>query len=387
MRTFASAAAADPKGAAAAEANFLIADLAHDAAERDAARKHFRATVASAGPASLRTAAQMRLGTMAFEARDHGAAAAVFDSLRATSTGAVQRQAAYWAGRAHAALGHDSIARARFESVWKADPISYYGMLSGKRIDRSLAEIEFEDGPPADAALDAQMRTAMARLDVLKTLGLTQAAAFEAQRVREHFSGDLPALYELGEAYAASGEVRRAILLGRDILDVRGEWDKRLLRIVYPMPYRDQIIDAARRVNLDPFLIAGLIRQESSFNPRARSAAGAIGLMQVMPATGRILARAEGISGYSDASLTDPAINIRLGARYLRDMIQLHNGIVETLAAYNAGPTPVARWSKLPERRDEELFVERIPYEETRDYVRIVQQNARIYEALYTRGG
>jgi soluble lytic murein transglycosylase len=141
---------------------------------------------------------------------------------------------------------------------------------------------------------------------------------------------------------------------------------------------------AARANDLDPYLVAGLIRQESMFNPRARSAVGAIGLMQVMPATGARLGRSLGLDEVRASQLTDPAINLRIGTRFLADQIRAHNGrLVDAIAAYNAGPHRVERWREFPEHRDPELFAERIPFEETRDYVRIVRQNARIYRELY----
>jgi soluble lytic murein transglycosylase len=163
-----------------------------------------------------------------------------------------------------------------------------------------------------------------------------------------------------------------------------GAWNEALLRLVYPFPYRATIEREARRNGLDPFLVAGLIRQESGFHPAARSPAGALGLMQIMPATGTSLARELGIGSFRPARLTEPELNIRMGTRYLATMLARYDGRVgDALAAYNAGPTRMARWRAFPEHADPELFAERLPFTETRDYVRIVQTNAAIYRALY----
>jgi soluble lytic murein transglycosylase len=106
--------------------------------------------------------------------------------------------------------------------------------------------------------------------------------------------------------------------------------------------------------------------------------------MQVMPATGREIARAIGLDGFHPDQLFDPAVNVRLGVRHLAAQIRSFDGdVVRTLAAYNAGRTPVLRWSERAGSDDPELFTERIGYEETRDYVRIVQRNVAIYRALY----
>jgi soluble lytic murein transglycosylase len=106
--------------------------------------------------------------------------------------------------------------------------------------------------------------------------------------------------------------------------------------------------------------------------------------MQVMPATGRELARRDGLRGFSPSMLTDPDINIRLGTLFVAELLERHNGQLPlALAAYNAGPSRVTRWLRLPDNSHPDVFAERIPFPETRAYVRIVQQNARIYAELY----
>jgi soluble lytic murein transglycosylase len=103
-----------------------------------------------------------------------------------------------------------------------------------------------------------------------------------------------------------------------------------------------------------------------------------------MPATGRELARRDGLRGFSPSMLTDPVVNIRLGTLFIADLLRRHDGAMPyALAAYNAGPSRVTRWLRLPDNGHPDVFAERIPFPETRDYVRIVQQNARIYAELY----
>jgi soluble lytic murein transglycosylase len=157
-----------------------------------------------------------------------------------------------------------------------------------------------------------------------------------------------------------------------------------LLRIIYPFPYRDILLAEAAEQGVDPFLAAGLIRQESMFNPGAVSGAGAIGLMQVMPATGRDLVQRLGVRRFDDDMLKHAEFNAHLGMAYLDDQLRDFSGrLPVVLAAYNAGPHRITRWREFPEFPDDDLFAERIPFAETRDYVKIVQNNARIYEALY----
>lgn len=120
------------------------------------------------------------------------------------------------------------------------------------------------------------------------------------------------------------------------------------------------------------------------FDAVIKSPVGAVGLMQIMPRTGEELARKAGLTGFDPSILQRPEINLHLGMLYIAELMQrFGNRLPSVLAAYNAGPHRVARWRQYPEYQDEELFAERIPFEETRDYVKVVQQNAFLYQALY----
>jgi soluble lytic murein transglycosylase len=197
----------------------------------------------------------------------------------------------------------------------------------------------------------------------------------------------VPVLYGLGDALHARVVPGAGVRVGRALQTREGQWNDALLRLVYPFPYRSAIEREARRNDLDPFLVAGLIRQESGFLATARSPAGAVGLMQIMPATGTSLARELGVGSFNVGRLTEPELNVRMGTRYLATMLRRYDGrTADALAAYNAGPTRMTRWRAFPEHGDVELFIERIPFDETRNYVRIVQTNAAIYRALYGGG-
>jgi soluble lytic murein transglycosylase len=204
------------------------------------------------------------------------------------------------------------------------------------------------------------------------------------ERVRRHFERFDGALYDLAEALNERGFTSAGVTLGRAIQRREGAWNVRLLRIVYPFPYRSIIMAEARERDIDPFLVAALIRQESMFNAQARSPVGAIGLMQVMPRTGTAIARTLRIPRFQTDMLTQPELNIVFGTTYLAEQLRTWSDRVDAvLAAYNAGPGRVARWQRFPEFHDRALFAERIPFDETRNYVRIVQNNRRIYAAIY----
>jgi soluble lytic murein transglycosylase len=153
---------------------------------------------------------------------------------------------------------------------------------------------------------------------------------------------------------------------------------------LFPMPYRPELVADARAQNLDPYLVAGLIRQESEFNPDAVSPAKADGLMQVRPGTGGEFARAAGIERFTSSMLFQPAVNLKIGTAIFRSMLNKNGGSMEqTLAAYNAGPNRLAEWLTWNTYREPAEFVESIPFTETRDYVQGVLRNAEMYRRLY----
>jgi soluble lytic murein transglycosylase len=154
-------------------------------------------------------------------------------------------------------------------------------------------------------------------------------------------------------------------------------------RVLFPISYREPLVAKAAAEGLDPALLAALILQESSFDPAALSRAGARGLMQVIPATGRKLARDLRVP-FRRAALHDPKTSLDFGTLYLRQMRDRYHGRSERmLAAYNAGPHRVDAWTALRPDQSAEEFVEGIPFTETRNYVMIVLAGREHYRRLY----
>ena len=160
----------------------------------------------------------------------------------------------------------------------------------------------------------------------------------------------------------------------------REEWE-----LLFPLPWWGQIKEKADALQLDPYLVAGLIRQESEFNPDARSRSDARGLMQLLPSTAKGMAKQ--VSGHKShfdvASLSVPSINVAYGTTYLRKVLNLFNGsLEEAVAAYNAGENRVSQWLQQSSFEEPAEFVESIPFTETREYVQAVLRNA-LYSKLY----
>lgn len=375
-----------PDEVAAVKALYLLGDLDHDAGELESARKYYRRAAAGNQSAPEAGLAAMRLGGLAFLDGDHEAALEIFEGYRRRlPNGRRASQAIFWAGRAYQELGRHEEARARFREIRRREPLSWYGLRAAEYLGEGVLSLPMEPAPASSERIAGQIEGAFDRLGLLEELDLKDAVNFEIRRLRRHFEEIDGASYALAEAFNERGHTLTGIRMGWEIHRREGAWNPRLLRIIYPFPYREMIVAEARERGLDPFFVAGLIRQESTFSANIRSPVGAVGLMQIMPATGRQLARGAGIRDFDASLLERPELNLHLGMAYLRELLDRYDSRpAPALAAYNAGPHRVRFWSTFPEYRDDDLFAERIPFTETRNYVKIVQQNARIYSVLYS---
>lgn len=308
--------------------------------------------------------------------------------------------ALYWLGRLHEGEGRMDEARAHYEAVAGAFPNYYYAGLSRDRLgelgDGAASEEAVQrldaliPGPRKLAAEPAEgTRAVLVKGITLHQLGAHTDARRELSvadynQPDAHFAG-----LALGRLHASLGQhhlslramKRYAFGYLRFPVDSLHEdyW-----RYLFPMPWGKSLRARSQRHRLDPSLVAGLIRQESEFNPSARSVAGALGLMQVMPRTGRSLFRRLGIPGYSSRKLTDPDISLRLGTFHLKESLAKFGGRVEqALAGYNAGDSRVAQWMRLGPFRESAEFIETIPFSETRGYVQSVLRNQAMYSRLY----
>ena len=155
-------------------------------------------------------------------------------------------------------------------------------------------------------------------------------------------------------------------------------------RLAFPLPFRDCVERHSRAQGLDPFLVSALIRQESEFNPKVISHANAYGLMQLLPATGRQLARHFGIRRLRASQLLTPDRNVQLGTYFFRNLLNSFDGQAElALASYNAGPGRANLWRTWGPFREQAEFIEAVPFHETRGYIQIVLRNADVYRRLY----
>lgn len=368
-------AASDTNGAAALA---LIADLQTDDGDDAASRKTLRTLVQRFPGTRFAAPARFNAALISLILGETSTAEKEFGALAATSS-ADALAAEYWLGRARQSAGNTSGAHEAWRAVLKRDSTSYYASLAAARLGvQSMHSSSVSTGYPRVASVDS----ALLRVSLLRDLGMTPEAQWENDQLYEQATRDTTTLIATAAAFSATDQAARAIALGRDALSRLGSTPD-VWRLIYPVAARDTIVAESRKAGMDPALVAGLIRQESSFNPRATSPVGARGLMQVMPAVGQSIAPSVGITSWSSALLYDPGINIEIGIRHLAPLLKGQPDLPRSLAAYNAGGSRVARWSTKRGADDPEIFTERIPFLETRDYVKSVLRNREFYRVLY----
>jgi len=223
----------------------------------------------------------------------------------------------------------------------------------------------------------------MSRVVALKDVGMDVEAGFENDRLFRDANAKPARMVATAHALAGSDQASRSIALGRRAIDEIGHSPENF-RLYFPVLERETLISSSKENGLDPVLVAALIRQESNFNPLATSPVGARGLMQLMPDVGKAVAASKGIGPWDPDLLYQPAVNIKLGTAHLSGLAHRYPEVVKVLAAYNAGESRVEKWSSKTGAADPEVFTERIPFVETRDYVRTIVRNRAYYQALYS---
>ena len=224
--------------------------------------------------------------------------------------------------------------------------------------------------------------------DLLRRIGLVEYAWQELEDVVQRSGGDTVRLYGLTSAYVQEARYHLALRIGRRhfaSLAVGGDASlpRAFWEMLYPLGWRAQLMEAAEREHLDPFLVAAVVREESSYHPRAISRAGARGLMQLMPATAQVMASTGRVEYPGSDALDEPVVNLQLGTKFLADLMKQFHDPRLVLAAYNAGPRRAKTWWTTRRSDDLEVWVEQIPFDETRQYVKRVMFAWDEYRRIY----
>jgi soluble lytic murein transglycosylase len=317
------------------------------------------------------------------------------EQIRLYPTGKETAAAIYWRGRLYESQeGQPARASANYRTVLRVYPHFFYAQMARQRLT-ALGNLPAMPTPQLDQMqpspqpqLDANFPTDSPHLAKAKLLANAGLNDYIAQEIAaDPDSSSWSALAE-AQIYASYGETFRAMRALKRALPTAASQPIHSVplaywRILFPEPYWETIQSESAKNNLDPYLVASLIRQESEFNPSAISPANAYGLMQMLPSVGRSMARQEGMDHFNTFQLLNPETNIRLGTRYLRETMDKFGGVPEyALAAYNAGDERVSDWEAAGPYRGMDEFVESIPFTETRDYVQGILRNEEIYRAI-----
>jgi soluble lytic murein transglycosylase len=366
---------------AASSALFLLGDLASDDKADRLARTYYRRSALRYPTSRFAAAARFRAAMVELLTGDAAMAGREFDELARRYPRTDEAPASvYWAGRAWAIAGDSVKAHARWRKSTQGDPTSYYASLAARRLGLPVwapaqAVDTFVAVPDADSAV--------ARASLLARLGMTTESRWEYDRLAGASDESTERMLAVANALRSQGLASQGIRLARKALAKGAPADARTYRLVYPVVHQDALLAEAAEQRLDPSFVAALIRQESMFNPAATSPAGARGLMQVMPDLGGKLAGSLGYPVWDPVLLYQPDVSLQLGSFHLQELAVRYTEPSHVLAAYNAGASRVERWAQRTGVDDPEVFAERIPFVETRGYVRVIYRNQELYRSLY----
>jgi peptidoglycan lytic transglycosylase len=270
------------------------------------------------------------------------------------------------------------LARQRLKVLKPSDPVEY-ALLDRVPPLNTSGKIE-EAEPPAD-----DLRVQKAQLlanGALVDFAVREIQAAPSEQGSSWIAAESARLYQESGRYDRAIEVMKHTVPNYFAVDVpelpRSYWEA-----LFPKAYWVDLRKFSAENGLDPYLVASLIRQESEFNPNAISRANAVGLMQLLPVTGKKVAQEARLRHFNASQLYTPAVNLQLGTRYFKSMVDKFGSFEYALAAYNAGSDRVQDWLSEGKYRDPQEFVESIPFTETREYVQAILRNANVYKQLY----
>jgi soluble lytic murein transglycosylase len=292
----------------------------------------------------------------------------------------------YWSGRAATQAGDPETGIARLRLAATDYHNSYYGRLAVARLKETRGGVVASTLHKVPSAVT--IPTA-GRIASLLSAGLDREALNELQYAQRVW-GDSPQLQAtIAVAHKRLGNVRAGINAMKraypQYLAAGGETlPTEILQVIFPVDFWPLLQKYAKQRNLDPYLVAALVAQESNFDPVVRSHANAYGLMQILPSTGRQYARKLGVRPFSTRRLTEAEMNVRLGTQIFADSIRKFGGVHFALAAYNAGDSRVARWQREKPGLPQDEFIDDIPFPETQNYVKRILGTAEDYRYLYS---
>ena len=296
----------------------------------------------------------------------------------------------YWTARSYEQMGERAKAVERYRLIATDYLNTYYGRLTWKR----LTDLNEASVTPGVRRATVTAPSPPPNIELIKTLigaGAYRPALNELQYAQRVWGDSPPLQATVAFVHNKMGNLRLGITAMRraypQFMTAGGEeLPQEILRVIFPLDYWPLIKGNAQAQGVDPFIVAALAAQESTFDARIRSSANAVGLMQIIAPTGRRLAKRVGMRNFSERSLENPEINARLGTQYFGDMVKEFGGYHFALAGYNAGEHRVRRWNDEAPGLPQDEWIDNIPYPETQNYVKRILGTADDYRRLYGEG-
>jgi soluble lytic murein transglycosylase len=373
------------RSALAPRAN-LLAGLLAEGEEEEGAQERAETFFEKALAGRSRTIAAVagwRLGWSRYRAGQFSEAIEYFNRLIVDDDAHSTQRARYWRARALDQSGADG-AWDEYRALATDYPLAYYGIRSAAR----ARPAEGPDPEPIDPGTSQIEERELMRARILLEAGMLDEARAELHRLYPRARG-LADRLSLAQLYADSGDFHRPELLMMEgysarLVGLPAPGDLEVWWHAWPTPYVDLFREIAESgIRVEPGLVYAVMREESGYRPEVVSISGARGLLQIMPETGEQLALRESLEQFSPDDLFIPSINIQLGSAYLEQLMMRFDGRKSAaIASYNAGPEAVSGWLTAGPFEDDE-WVEAIPYDQTREYVKRVLRSLHVYRALY----
>ncbi|MEX2159031.1 MAG: transglycosylase SLT domain-containing protein [Dehalococcoidia bacterium] len=373
------------------------------------AQDTYRQLVAQYPTAGFGIEARFRLPLLDYDAGKYAEAARAFGEIASDSEGETRQRALLWQGKGLDAQDQHDAAGVTWRAVATEAPDGYYGLrakvLLGE-VDGSSNDAGLEEAPETDwGAIESWLR---------QDAGVDITAAFEALLYNTHWGMAQEAL-ALGMERRASSELNTLLddagqdpgllyelsryALTRGVTDISARAAARLLnalpddvavtappdllRLAYPAPHADLLDEFTDREDAPDLLLLAMERQESFFDPLAGSTAGALGLMQIIPATGTAIAEELDVEDFRVDDLFRPAVSLEFGAHYIAQQLDSFDGdVYQALAAYNGGPGNAQRWGEAADG-DVDRFLAEVEFGQTEAYIKLVMENLAHYRQLY----
>lgn len=295
------------------------------------------------------------------------------DEVREQLGEELDEKLSFWKGKAQYKMGKIPEALETWESLYKRSPFNFYGLMahasSGGQFETLSSSLD--ESPVSE---QVEWLAALGEWDLCKSYLDDWRSKKPSDNAKEkwlasfircrHAAGAIRTYY----SHSNSGDP---------------EFMAKHLPALFPLSFKSDVFAAAKRFSIDPYLMQSIIRQESAFNPEARSPADAFGLMQLIPELAKRLAKQHRVAYKDFDDLYQPMTNVTLGSAYLKELeSRMNNRMVGMIAAYNAGTGPINNWYRTRPKKDAFEFIEGIAYEETRNYVKLVLRNWIIYQQL-----